>query len=101
MEARVPGNVIAYNFHGTTRACNVGENANETSPCFKTNCALCSIMRTSFQMKFVSKYQRSWTAALLYWYSLGQVRGATMAKASTARRIPRVRYRVDRTSSSG
>ncbi|KAI0748867.1 hypothetical protein C8Q74DRAFT_1212366, partial [Fomes fomentarius] len=43
-------------FHGTTRACNVGENANETSPCFKTNCALCSIMRTSFQMKFVSAY---------------------------------------------
>ncbi len=52
VEARVHGNVKAYNFHGTTRACNVGENANETSPCFKNNCALCSIMRTSFQKKF-------------------------------------------------
>ncbi|KAI0808416.1 hypothetical protein C8Q74DRAFT_1190386, partial [Fomes fomentarius] len=41
-------------FHGTTRACNVGENANETSPCFKKTCALCSIMRTSFNMQFVN-----------------------------------------------
>ncbi|KAI0748872.1 hypothetical protein C8Q74DRAFT_1169643, partial [Fomes fomentarius] len=61
-------------FHGTTRACNVGENANETILCTKANCALCSIMRTSFQMKFVSAWGN---------YGKGFYTAPDPAKAST------------------
>lgn len=38
-------------FHGTNRACLLGENRNNVVLCSLQNCSLCSILRTSFEVK--------------------------------------------------
>ena len=37
-------------FHGTTRACLLGENEDETLPCDLAECNLCRILRFSFDV---------------------------------------------------
>ncbi|KAG8750471.1 hypothetical protein FRC14_000468 [Serendipita sp. 396] len=50
---REPGNQ-QRRWHGTTRVCTLGENGNSTL-CTATNCALCNIIRSSFDMKYASR----------------------------------------------
>ncbi|EJD38479.1 hypothetical protein AURDEDRAFT_72096, partial [Auricularia subglabra TFB-10046 SS5] len=40
-------------YHGTQRTCKVGEDFNETEPCNNNDCYLCSVMRQSFQLKYI------------------------------------------------
>ena len=53
---------ISYTFHGTKRACRVGENNAALELCKKDSCAVCSIMRTSFQLKYAGKYSINYYA---------------------------------------
>lgn len=45
----------SYNFHGTQRACYIGENASSITPCQNPDCHLCSIIKCSFQIKYIGQ----------------------------------------------
>ncbi|KAJ6462084.1 hypothetical protein C8R45DRAFT_841775, partial [Mycena sanguinolenta] len=40
-----------FRFHGTKRACYIGEDARHLSPCNRSNCNLCGILRSGFDIK--------------------------------------------------
>ncbi len=46
----------SYLFHGTQRACTIGEDASHTTTCSNRDCHLCSIIRCSFQLKYIGMY---------------------------------------------
>ncbi|KAI0760392.1 hypothetical protein C8Q74DRAFT_1319480 [Fomes fomentarius] len=45
----------SYLFHGTQRACTIGEDASHTTTCNNRDCHLCSIIRCSFQLKYIGE----------------------------------------------
>jgi len=38
-------------YHGTKRACLIGEDSSQVDPCYSSNCAVCSILRCAFDPK--------------------------------------------------
>jgi hypothetical protein len=47
------GKAESYLFHGTQRACYIGEDASKTKTCNNPECHMCSIIKCSFQMKHI------------------------------------------------
>ncbi|KAH8918451.1 hypothetical protein BT69DRAFT_1225400 [Atractiella rhizophila] len=46
---------ISYHFHGTQRACYIGENSRAINTCSNRDCHLCSLIKCSFQLKYVGQ----------------------------------------------
>ncbi|GJJ10242.1 hypothetical protein Clacol_004468 [Clathrus columnatus] len=66
-------------FHGTTRACNLGDNG-KTALCQIQNCALCSIIRNSFQLQRAGS-KHPWHNGAPGRFGRGIYTSATSAKA--------------------
>lgn len=41
-------------FHGTQRACHVGEGSGDITPCSKPECRVCGILKHGFQLKYAN-----------------------------------------------
>ncbi|EKM57017.1 uncharacterized protein PHACADRAFT_254491 [Phanerochaete carnosa HHB-10118-sp] len=50
-------NIVRY-WHGTTRACRVGDNSSRLNPCSSRDCSLCSIMKWSYNLPVRKAYAR-------------------------------------------
>jgi len=48
-----PGNE-RRRWHGTARACTLGDDPNDLTPCTKTGCRVCAVVRSSYDVKFAS-----------------------------------------------
>ncbi|KAK3315721.1 hypothetical protein B0H66DRAFT_270041 [Apodospora peruviana] len=46
---------VRVTFHGTQRACSIGDEAWSLDPCHNTECNVCGILRNSFQIKHADK----------------------------------------------
>ncbi|EKM52567.1 uncharacterized protein PHACADRAFT_261065 [Phanerochaete carnosa HHB-10118-sp] len=52
------GNVIRC-WHGTARACRVGDDSSRLTPCSRSDCSLCNVMKWSYDLSWSGK-RRSW-----------------------------------------
>jgi hypothetical protein len=50
VQARRGDSNIQYQFHGTDRTCDLGDRNNAVNLCYRSDCSLCSILRSSFNI---------------------------------------------------
>jgi hypothetical protein len=43
-------------YHGTSRACHIGESGNDLKLCYDSDCGTCSILRESFKLKYAGEF---------------------------------------------
>ncbi|OCH85006.1 ADP-ribosylation [Obba rivulosa] len=57
VKARVGDGAEQYLFHGTRRACHIGDDNNNLYPCNNPDCFFCSIMKCSFSLAHVGAHE--------------------------------------------